>query len=533
MPMVGEPSFSLAWRYPQGALEHAAVPPEDGARLPFETHIEEADDGRATLVLSVAAPVEIVSATCTLTLAVSSADALFLNGYNSWTDSCERPPEDAMVGLTRTPKPIIRHWVLDASGDYRFIAQDGRPGHQHGVGYGYLRSGDTVTLFGECLPDAGITAIHEEADEGRIAMVKEGPARVLQAGERLALFSLFVAEGTLASAFARYVDALGVTLRPAPLLAGYSSWYRHYGDIDAGKLEHDLTGLAEAFDTLDLGPVVPLFQIDDGYAKVGDWTHPDPVRFPEGMGMLASDIEEAGMVPGLWMAPFVCEKESRTFAEHQGWILRDGTGALVQSGSHWSGGYALDILNPEVREHVRESLDTATRVWGFRFLKLDFLYAAALVPHGGKNRADLMADGLDLLRASVPDETLFDFCGVPVMSAFGRSEYCRIGCDVGLDWDGPAYMRITGRERVSTKRSLANTLGRAHLNGRVFLNDPDVFFLRKDVKLTDGQKEELLLADARLGGMLLTSDDMGEWDERQRALFQDALALFVSRAASR
>ncbi|MBQ3268126.1 MAG: hypothetical protein IJH08_09440, partial [Atopobiaceae bacterium] len=85
------------------------------------------------------------------------------------------------------------------------------------------------------------------------------------------------------------------------------------------------------------------------------------------------------------------------------------------------------------------------------------------------------------------------------------------------------------RERVSTKRSLANTHGRAHLDGVVFRNDPDVFFLRHDVKLTDAQRSALLEADATMGGMFLTSDDASAWDEGQRATFERALATFVGR----
>jgi alpha-galactosidase len=76
---------------------------------------------------------------------------------------------------------------------------------------------------------------------------------------------------------------------------------------------------------------------------------------------------------------------------------------------------------------------------------------------------------------------------------------------------------------VSTKNSLANTRGRAHLDGRAFRCDPDVFFLRSDVRLTDEQRTELLEADATLGGVLFTSDDMSLWGADQRALFSRAL----------
>jgi alpha-galactosidase len=91
-------------------------------------------------------------------------------------------------------------------------------------------------------------------------------------------------------------------------------------------------------------------------------------------------------------------------------------------------------------------------------------------------------------------------------------------------------MRIINRERVSTKNSLHNTCGRAHLDGRAFRNDPDVFFLRDDVRLTDEQRSRLLEADATLGGVFFTSDDMGLWSDDQRAAFEAALAKFVARA---
>ena len=90
-------------------------------------------------------------------------------------------------------------------------------------------------------------------------------------------------------------------------------------------------------------------------------------------------------------------------------------------------------------------------------------------------------------------------------------------------------MRLLHRERVSTKRSLHNTRGRAHLDGRAFRNDPDVFFLRRDVKLTRNQRSSLIGADAALGGMFLTSDDVATWDTNQRLTFERSLAIFVDR----
>lgn len=460
---------------------------------------------------------------------VASASAIYLNGYNSWTDSWERSVHDRMRGLRGVPRRVIDAWALDGSGDYRFTVADHRPGRQHGFGYGYLRYGTDVLLVGSLDEDGGYTTIRENLRQNLLTLSKEPPQRVLATGEEFEVMAFAIVEGPLDDAVGRWLALAGITPRPAPPLVGYSSWYRHYDQIDQGRLEADLASVRDFLADRDLGPCLPVFQVDDGYATVGDWTDPHEGRFPDGMGHLAALCREAQLVPGLWMAPFVCSADSRVHRLHQDWLLRDEQGQPVSTGSHWNGAFALDTLHPEVREHVRRSLWTVTHEWGHRLLKLDFLYGACMLPHGGMNRGELMADALGLLRASVDEDVLFDLCGVPISSAMGRAEYCRVGCDVGLDWDDVPWMRLLHRERVSTKRNLANTCGRAHLDGKAFRNDPDVFFLRRDVRLTDEQRYDLLSADATLGGVFLTSDDVARWDERQCRAYDLALAAFVAK----
>ncbi len=356
---------------------------------------------------------------------------------------------------------------------------------------------------------------------------------------------------------------------------GYTSWYRRYDDIDADKLAHDLEGAKLAFSRLEADPALAtghaheaghapvaehaheaghaheadpvlagaeegraarVFQIDDGWARIGDWLSPDPARFPHGMAPLAAAIREAGFVPGIWLAPFCCEKASQLAANHPDWLLRDTSGEPVATGSHWSGGLALDTRKPAVRDHVTRVLQTVTRDWGFSLLKLDFLYAACMIPHDGRNRGELMADGLDLARAAVGDDVAILACGVPLGSAMGRVEYARVGCDVAPDWDGSLTRRHLHRERPSTARCLAGTVGRAPLDGRAFLNDPDVVFLSEATSDKDVPRElrkRLLLTNATLASCLLTSDDMGDWDDAQVHEFARAVAemLRVRRAS--
>lgn len=508
-----------------------AQPTDYACELGLTIRVRQIEGGLSKrAVIKPQVPVDITSVSAAvLGVNVLGAQSIFLSGYNSWTDSVERHPLARTRGLHGVPPAVVDRWVLDGSGDYRFVEQSGLPGDQHGIGYGYLRFPDHVLLVGSLDEDSGFTVVRESARDNALKLEKEPPERIIDVDEEFELISFVAIEGQLEDVFPRYAELLGVTPRLCPPLVGFSSWYRHYDQIDQECLATDLNALKDLLNGRELSPAQPIFQIDDGYTTVGDWLTPHQDRFPDGMGALVEKITDAGMVPGLWMAPFVCSVDSDLFRDHQSWLMRDGDGEPIMTGSHWNGAYALDTLNPEVRDYVRRSLSTATREWGFRFLKLDFLYGACMLPHGGLNRAQLMADALELLRSSVPEGTWFDCCGVPVVSAFGRTEYCRIGCDVSLDWDDVPYMRLLHRERVSTKRSLGNTIARAHLDGVVFRNDPDVFFLRDDVKLQEDQRMLLIQADAAYGGMFLTSDCVSEWDEAQRDVFDANLAVFIQR----
>ncbi len=466
---------------------------------------------------------EVNSVVATLACDVRGAEAIYLNGYESWTDSRERSPWARMPGLSRVPGALVRSYNLDWAGDYRFTRADPLPGLQHGFTYGYLRYAEKVLLFGSLDDNNGFTTVRENVYKSLVNFEKEPPARALATGETYELMGLYVGEGELGSQLDAWLACAGVKALPANKLIGYTSWYRHYDNITEECLLSDLAGLASTLGELSHDGADLLFQVDDGYAKVGDWTQPDPEKFPRGMAPVAAAAHEQGYLAGIWLAPFICERESQLAAEHPEWIMGEAPG----SNFNWSGADILDTQNAEVRAYVAECLRTVTYEWGYDLLKLDFLFAACMVPHAGLNRGQLMADAIALIRGSVKPGTRLLLCGVPLASAFGTCEYCRIGCDVGLDWDDKPHMRLMHRERVSTKNSLANARGRAHLNGRVFGCDPDVFFLRDDVALSDAQRAEMLATDATCGKVLLTSDDMGTWTpqqhERYRQLVQDFL----------
>ena len=169
--------------------------------------------------------------------------------------------------------------------------------------------------------------------------------------------------------------------------------------------------------------------------------------------------------------------------------------------------------------------DRVLHQWGFDLVKLDFLYGAAPFGNERESRAGRMIRAMDMLRQLCAGKRILG-CGVPVAPAFGRVDYCRISCDVSLDWDDEPFMRQLHQERVSTKQAIGNTLFRRQLNGRAYGSDPDVFFLRREnIRLTEEEKRLLGQVNALLGRVLLTSDDASGYDEAQRAAYRDLAAL--------
>ena len=264
---------------------------------------------------------------------------------------------------------------------------------------------------------------------------------------------------------------------------------------------------------------------------MGDWLEPDEKKFPGGMKAAVDAIHEKGFRAGLWLAPFVACKSSKLYEEHPGWFLLH-EGKPWFCGINWGGFYSLDMDHPGVRDYLTRVFRRVFDEWGADLVKLDFLYGTAPFGTETESRAGRMIRAMDFLRGLCGDKLILG-CGVPMAAAFGRVEYCRIGCDVGLDWDDNRLMQQIHRERVSTRQSISNTVFRRQLNGRAFLNDPDVFFLREEnTKLSQEEKRYLAAANTLLGNVWLTSDDMGSYDARQAEQWRELRALRGAKVLS-
>ncbi len=467
-------------------------------------------------------PVELEEVSVTVAYDFTRADAFFLNGYQSWTYSPERTRMQFDAAMRYVPKALDRRFGLSQYGDGYFAdpvyRRDLRNGYKKGYTYAYVRWDKLYCLFASLAEDTGFTRISFQPGQGTVTFKKDCHHRFLQPGEKYLGLDMLYVEGDENAVFDAWFSAMGIKPLPARPKTGYTSWYNCYQDISEAQILRDLEGMK----TLAVKP--DIFQIDDGFEPyVGDWLTVNETKFPNGLEPIIQKIHDEGYQAGIWLAPFVAEKDSALYTEHPDWFQYRG-GDRVYAGSNWSGAYALDPYHPEVRDYIRRSIQHYKDM-GITLFKLDFLYAACMTSRPDKTRGEIMAESMDFLRQVCGDAEILG-CGVPLASAFGRVEYCRIGPDMSLDFDDKPFMRLLHNERPSTKHTERNTFYRRQLDGRAFLNDPDVFLLRDDnTSLTPRQKHTLAVCNALFGSVLFGSDDFGAYDEDKRSLHTALCAL--------
>lgn len=446
----------------------------------------------------------------------------FFNGYQTWTPSFEVAPSDTHIGIRRFFRIIGTPWGTTKYGDTFFMNYTGKPGRFHGYTYFYKRYDDNYLLIGSTDETNGYTIFDYDMPAGVLHIKKDKGSSRFDQALHIAAF-----EGGHDEVFDAWFREAGISRRPAEPMAGYGSWYNHYDKINDGTISTDLEGAAGILQPGDL------FQIDDGWqVQVGDWDC-NTDRFPRGMKASVDDIHGKGFRAGLWLAPYSAQIRSQLVKDHPDWLLRHN-GRPWYAGCNWGGFFSLDIDNPGLQDYLKRTFDTVLNKWGFDLVKLDFLYGAAPWETSGgefdgESRGGRMCRAMDMLREWCGDAMILG-CGVPLGPAFGKVEYCRIGCDASLDWNNVPLMRNVNREYPSTKHAILNTFYRRSLDGRAFLNDPDVFFLRKDnIKLTEEQKDLHARVLAQYGSFFLTSDNMGDYDSGQRGHYRQLRELWNKR----
>ncbi|KAG0232664.1 hypothetical protein BGW41_001754 [Actinomortierella wolfii] len=496
-------------------------------------------------------PIEIHSFKAALTPSLSQEMPInlegkesFSNGFQSWSKS--QGGQDANSVFEKPNWLYNQITQLGLASDMDIYEYPGRRGVVHSYVWTVLRDKANVNrehtdtlpkcrrpnelvFCGSLSENLGYTYFVMDHASNTLAISQDVKGRVLHKhGDSLALKTFFAWGNNDAKVWDEYAAAWKSTHGDRRVIkdsgseqtSGWTSWYLHYENISEAIVLDNLNYYTSThLDHTHPRWPAKVVQIDDGYTN----------KFPHGMKHVAEKIREQGLMPGLWMAPFCASKKSKIVQEHPEWFIhwpkgmkdqfwnpftccspreRNATKMMLAHPAFHAGAVALDIENPQVREHLANVFRVVTQDWGFRILKLDFLFAAAQVPRNGKTRGQLMWEAMQMIRDWAGSETLLLGCGVPLGSAMMLTDYCRIGCDVGAAWDSPQRF-FHDREYISTFNSLTGTIGRWGLSGRFFGNDPDVYFTRTwSMGLTRQERLTLLTLNHFLGHLVLTSDPM-------------------------
>jgi len=324
---------------------------------------------------------------------------------------------------------------------------------------------------------------------------------------------------------ARYYDLWGKAMeaRQAPAKTGWCSWYWSFTGITERAMQSNL----ERASRLDVP--VEVFQLDDGYEKaVGDWTDWNE-KFPSPPAQLATKIREAGMEPGLWLAPFLVSRASDLYKKHPDWILRTKRGTPVVAFFHpqWKGLFihALDTSHPQVLSWLEDTFRKVVRDFGFSYLKLDFLYAASLPGERYDKKAtgtSALRKGLETVRKAAGDDAYILGCGCPLGPAVGVVDAMRISPDIDAGWTNKYTDLLTGVPiGPGAKNCLRNNLARLPMQGRLWQNDPDCLVLRGGLT-RDEVQSEITVAYAS-GGLAFLSEDLASLAPEMVEWFQKLL----------
>jgi len=300
---------------------------------------------------------------------------------------------------------------------------------------------------------------------------------------------------------------------------GWCSWYYYFEDATEEDIRKNVQAIAQRV------PALRYIQIDDGYQPaMGDWFEPGP-RFPNGVASVLAEIAKEGFRPGIWVAPFIAQKESRVFHQHPGWFIQDEGGAPLASDTVSFGGwrlgpwYSLDGTHPEVQRYLEELFRRMREEWGVTYFKLDATVWGAL--HGGvfndptATRIEAYRRGMEAILRGAGEGAYILSGNQPMWASLGLTHGSRSSLDIQRSWKDIAR---TARENFF----------RNWQNGRLWINDPDCLVLdsktaRGPVRLTDDEIMFHATAIYATGGAIISSDEIGGLPAQKLAMLRKFL----------
>lgn len=295
----------------------------------------------------------------------------------------------------------------------------------------------------------------------------------------------------------------------APTAMGWWSWTAYYFGLNEATALTNAQWLSQHLETLGYD----FFHIDEGYQYArGEYSTPDATLFPHGMATLEHQVQDLGLVPGIWTAPFEVSERSYVYQRHPDWLVHNAKGQPIQIG--WVSNrtdrlFVLDCTNPGAQDYLRMTYSELANRWGIRYIKMDFMEDSGIEGYRYQPNVTAMEAqriGLGIIRKTVGDHVLLDKDGSMMLNPVGYVDFGRISLD-------------TGHTFSASKDAASGIAARFYMNRNFFVADPDAFSVSTQTvgdQAWHGGKRPLTLDEAEVsialaavsGGMFEIGDDM-------------------------
>ncbi len=442
---------------------------EDNGKSPlYRLNINEDNSGDITIDIETDVELEDFHISLTIANATNQNSLFYANGYQTESPSNEYFAEDSMPKASR----ILTHFMNATGWSYKSptaCQKLAKTGEFYGYNLCYYRQNfsEYIHLYGSLDEVTSYTKFTADMNAGNLTFTRDFTGSKISSNCNI--MNIASIKGDYNQVFDKYfqkIQALSKTAKrndSTNNLVYYSTYSQHKSLIHEKIIMSEFNALSSRY--YDCNTLM----LEEGYCKFNtDWCHIDSKKIPSGIKSLVSRLHYSGKKAGIWLAPLLVHPTSRIAKEHIDWLIKKGETPLIMS-PHWGGCYALDTNNEKAVEYIKKVINTIISDWGFDIVKLDSLYIAGAIPHGGKTNSQLDSELVAMLRTELKDKIMI-VSGSTIPALYHTADYVDIAPHLTNIWDG-LLANIASLEYPTSKHCVQTMLTRRYLKDRVFKID--------------------------------------------------------------